>query len=387
MKISNVRIIDANKDFKGSIVIEEGIVKEVLENQVLEGEGVLDGKGMCLMPSFVDMHAHMREPGFEYKENLETGLSAALRGGFTQICAMANTNPVMDSFEKIKKNLEKARKLELADMIQVSAVTRDFEDESGKTVDFERIRELTPIFSNDGKNMANMKAMEEALTKSAQLDFVLSCHCEPETEMTDKYIEAAGRWGGNIHICHISKKETLEAIIKGKNKGLSLTCEVTPHHIFGWENPYPVAPPLAAKEDVDALIMGIKDGYIDVCATDHAPHTAEDKKNGMPGISNIEYAFSVYHTVFEGNGISINRLSEMMSEKPAKILGLNTGTIDPGKEANLVLADLDREYVIDTNEFLSKGKNTPFEGCKVKGKIEMTIKRGVVKYDNGQIIR
>lgn len=382
MIITNVNLVDSDKALKGSVIIEDGIIKEVTEEVIGLAEGVIDGKGMTLMPAFIDMHAHLREPGYEYKEDLQTGMRAALKGGFVHLCAMANTNPVMDDEQKISKIMQRSEKLNLCDLTQVSAVTKDFEDDNASFVDFEKIRPLTKMFSNDGKNMGDEEAIKKALAKSEELDFILSCHCEPETEMVEKYIEAAKEAGGNLHICHISLKSTLDAIAKAKNDGIKITCEVTPHHVFDHGLDYKVAPPFAAKEDVEALLDGVKAGLIDVCATDHAPHSFEDKKKGMPGISNIEYAFSAYHAVFNKKGIGLSRLSQMLSNKPAELLGLNMGKIDPGMEANLVLVDLEEEYKIDPARFLSKGRNTPFEGRKVKGKILMTMKRGEIKYDN-----
>lgn len=391
MRINNVRIIDETQDFFGSVLIREGKILRVMEEALRETdfpeEKVLDGKGMALMPSFIDLHAHMREPGYEYKEDLESGLSAALAGGFTWVCAMANTEPVTDSKEKLAWILGKAQKLDLARLIQVCAVTRDFADDPQVLVDFEAIRPLTPVFSNDGKNMEDPKAMEEALRASSRHDFLLSCHCEPETEMVERYIETAKKAGGNLHICHISTRKTMEAIRQAKKDGVDITCEVTPHHLFAWDDTYRVAPPIAKKDDVEALVEGIRDGMVDVLATDHAPHSPEDKEKGSPGISNIEYAFAVYHTVFKEHGLSLQRLSQMLSARPARMLGLEAGQIREGLTADLVLVDLEAEETIDPGRFLSKGKNTPFAGRTVKGKIITTIKGGNVKYDHGQIIR
>ncbi|WP_246798106.1 amidohydrolase family protein [Alkalibacter rhizosphaerae] len=253
MRINNIRIIDETQDFSGSVLLREGKILRVMEEaETREGEfadePVLDGKGMALLPSFIDLHAHMREPGYEYKENLESGLSAALAGGFTQVCAMANTDPVTDSKEKVRANLEKAKKLDLARLIQVCAVTRDFADDRSALVDFAAIRPWTPIFSNDGKNMEDPQAMEAALRASGRYDFILSCHCEPETEMVERYIKVGRKVGGNLHICHISTRETMEAIRRAKEDGINITCEVTPHHLFSWDDTYRVAPPLPQEK-------------------------------------------------------------------------------------------------------------------------------------------
>jgi dihydroorotase len=392
MLIKNVRIVDETQDRMGSVLINDGRIATIFEDiqpaiDDAEGVKVYDGGGRTLMPSFIDMHAHMREPGYEYKEDLESGLSAALAGGYTHVCAMANTLPITDTGEKIRQLVEKAQALDLAHLIQVCAVTEDFVDDPDRLVDFQTARPWTPIFSNDGKNMAQQVAVEKALRASKKYDFILSCHCEPETDMVEFYIEQAKRTGGNLHICHISTKATLEAIRQAKAEGVGITCEVTPHHLFAWDLAYIVAPPIAGKADVEALIEGIREGVIDVLATDHAPHTPEDKEKGMPGISNLDVAFSIYHTVFQRHHLSLQRLSRMLSAEPARLLRLATGRINVGREANLVLVDLEEDVTIDPSTFRSKGENTPFGGQTLKGRIVTTIKGGIVKYDHGQIIR
>lgn len=392
MVIDEVRIVDETQDFMGSVVLGGNRILHVHHRPLTrkEKEGadvVLDGRGLVLLPSFVDLHAHMREPGYTYKEDLNSGLSAALAGGFTHLCAMANTDPVMDTREKVEEILHKGKMLDLAELIQVCAVTKGFADDASALVDFQTIRPLTPIFSNDGKNLQDPKVLEEALKASERYDFLLSLHCEPEQEMVQLAVQKAKAFGGHAHICHISTRETVEILKQAKAEGVKVTCEVTPHHLFAWDRDYKVAPPIAKEEDVQALVEAIQEGVVDVLATDHAPHRQEDKDQGAPGISNIEDAFSMYYTVFEQRGLSLQRLSGMLSAKPAQLLGLNTGRVREGMEANLVLVDLAELRTIQPDRYRSKGKNSPFAGEPVKGRIITTIKGGIVKYDHGQIIR
>ncbi len=192
--------------------------------------------------------------------------------------------------------------------------------------------------------------------------------------------------GGNLHICHVSKKESIDLIRKAKADGLNVTCEVTPHHLFSYGIAYKVNPPIGSKEDNEALIQAASDGTIDILSTDHAPHSEEDKQKGSPGISNIETAFSMYIKVFEDNGISLKRFCEMSSYMPAKLMGLNMGIISEGKEANFIIADIKNSYKIDKNIFISKSNNTPFNGYEVCGKVLATFIKGVVKYDSGQAL-
>lgn len=381
MIINNVHIIDAKKNIYGNVLIKDGIIQEL--NVPLNNEEIIiDGRGYALMPSFVDMHCHLRDPGYTHKEDMATGMNAALKGGYTHVVAMANTNPIIDNGKMLKKNMSKSRKLDLCDLTQVCAVTKKFNEEP---VDYKKLSSITSVFSNDGTTIINEKIMQSALEASKQFDFFIASHCEPEEEIVKRDMEILKKIGGNNHVCHISKKETVELIRRAKEDGLSVTCEVTPHHLFARDIEYKVNPPIGIKADQEALITAVKEGIIDICATDHAPHTPEDKKGGAPGIDNIEVAFSMYWKVFSENNISINRLSEMISLKPSLMLGLNGGEISQGKEANLVLVDLNYAHVINVNDFVSKSNNNPFHNHEIKGKVLLTMKRGVIKYDDGSI--
>ena len=378
--IQNIKIVDAKRNLNADLLISEGIIKKIdfkidLKDNDLE---IIDGRGYTLMPSFIDVHTHLRDPGLTYKEDLETGQRAALKGGFTVLCPMANTKPVCDNPKTMEYILKKAKELNLCEVKQVCAITKNLEGQ--EITDIKSMKKYTKIFSDDGYTLFNEKIMRKVLEMSKELDFKVLTHCQPELEIVKRDLKILEEVDGNLHICHISLKNTLEEIKKYKNKGCKFTCEVGPHHLFGYEIDYKVNPSFAKEEDMKSLIQGIKDGYIDMIGTDHAPHSQQDKLNGSPGISNIEVAFKMVNKVFKENNISINKLSEMMSANPAKLLGLKQGYIEEGLKADLVLIDENIETTINTNEFISKGKNNPFDGQKVLGKVIMTIKDGKIAY-------
>lgn len=379
MIIKNVDIVDIHGRRKGNIFVKDGLVADTDFKGDDQNHQTIDGLGYTLMPSFIDMHTHLRDPGFEYKEDMETGMRAALKGGYTHLAAMANTSPITDNVDMVVKNLSKSKRLDLCDLTQICALTKNFEEQ---IVNLEEIVAATKVFSNDGKTVVGEDTMREGLKLSKNLGFLLATHCEPEVEIVERDLNILREVTGNLHICHVSEKETLDLIRKAKREGLHFTCEVTPHHVFDSNIDYKVSPPFGTKEDRQALIEAIKDGIIDLCATDHAPHSKEDKEKGSPGISNIEVAFSMYWKVFSEENIPLEKLSQMMSYEPAKLLDLNCGEIEVGREANLVLIDESKESTIDLNNFASKSNNNPFHGCKVKGQVKMTMNRGEIKYDN-----
>ncbi|MBC3887688.1 amidohydrolase family protein [Acetobacterium paludosum] len=381
--IKNIEIVDAEGLRSGKVLIEDGKIKKVYkEKGVVRAayDKEIDGEGHVLMPGFIDMHCHLRDPGYEYKETMETGMKAALKGGFTSLVAMANTKPIIDNAEILNKNLNKATELNLCKLIQVSAVTKNFSEE--ELVDFEALRTLTNVFSNDGVSILNEDTMVKGLKASAENDFILLTHCDPETALVKRDVGLLESYGGHLHVCHISKKDTLEVIRMAKEKGLDITCEVTPHHLFASAMEYRVNPPFRTYPDRRSLIEGIKDGMIDMCGTDHAPHSEEDKQNGAPGINNFEMAFSMYYTVFNQNKIGLEKLSEMLSYAPAKRMGLKTGLVKERYPADLVLVDLNWEGKINPKDFISKSRNNPFGGETLKGKVLMTMVKGNIKYDD-----
>ncbi len=377
--IRNAVLIDKDQSVKNDLLIEDGKIVKIGELKGTACDQVIDADGKSIMPAFIDMHAHFRTPGYEYKEDFRTGFHAALKGGFGTVCAMANTMPVMDHSTEIQNNTLHAERMNLLRYIQVAAVGLDLHDQV--LSDHTSLRMHTPIFSNDGNTIFSEMFMIEALQSSAKNDFLLCTHCQPEEQIIARDLELLVQYGGNLHICHVSTKKSIEMIQAAKGSGTKLTCEVTPHHLFGYEMDYKVNPPFAQKTDVQALIENIRNKTIDVLATDHAPHSQKDKENGAPGIDNIEVAFPMYWKVFRENDLSINRLSEMISANPAKLLGLNKGLIREGFDADLTMVDLEYQSKIHPETFISKSKNNPFAGRAVLGKVIFTMIGGEMKYD------
>ena len=338
--IKNARIVDSSQDFIGDVYINKGIIYEIGKKLEKDCE-IINGEGYILAPSFVDLHSHFREPGYTYKEDLLSGSQAAVRGGYTAVNLMANTNPVCSSMNTIDKVLKKAREINLLDIHQCASITEDLKGES-----IDHLCELTTavrFISDDGKGVANSKIMLDAMLKAKEKNLTVISHAEneelvdvdtrlAENMMTWRDITLSKFTGCKLHLAHVSTKEAMKDIIEGKKQGGRITCEVTPHHLaLTEETEYRVNPPMRKAEDVNYLIEAIKDGFVDVIATDHAPHSAEDKIKGAPGISGLETSFAVCFTKLVGEGhITLNKLSELMSKNPAKIMELNKGEIKIG---------------------------------------------------------
>lgn len=384
--IKNARVIDWSQDFRGDVYVADGIIKEIGAD-LQKDCPVIDAGGMAILPSFIDLHVHFRDPGLTYKEDLESGSRAAVKGGYTMVNLMANTKPVCSSMDTVNYVLEKVRDIGLVDAHQCVSITRDFNGS-----DISHLDQLGPevkMISEDGYDVMDSGVMLSAMEKAKEKGITVMCHSEnhdlskvdmrlAEDTMTWRNIALGEYSGCPVHIAHVSTVDSMRYIVEAKNRGSRITCEAAPHHIaLTSDVEYRVNPPLREQRDVDYLVKCIKDGYVDAIATDHAPHTAEDKKNGSPGMVGIETAFQVCYTklVCEGH-INISKLSEIMSKRPAEIIGANKGQIKIGFEGDLVLADLDKDTVISSSSFLSKGKNTPFEGYKVKGEVVSTFKGG-----------
>jgi len=384
--IKNARVIDWSQDFNGDVYVENGIIKEIgIELQ--KDCAVIDGEGMSLLPSFIDLHVHFRDPGLTYKEDLESGSRAAVRGGYTMVNLMANTKPVCSDMETVNYVINKVMKIGLIDAHQCVSITKDFEGTDISHID--QLGQSVKIISEDGYDVMDSGVMLGAMQKAKKKGITVMCHSEnhdlskvdmrlAEDTMTWRNIALGEYSGCPLHIAHVSTVDSMRYVVEAKNRGSKITCEVTPHHIaLTSDMSYRVNPPLREQRDVDYLIKCIKEGYVDAIATDHAPHTVEDKKNGSPGMVGIETAFQVCYTklVCEGN-ITLSKLSEIMSKRPAEIIGVNKGQIKIGFEGDLVLIDIEKDTTISSSSFLSKGKNTPFEGFKVKGEVVRTFKGG-----------
>lgn len=384
VRYSNARLVDAMGDRFGDLYVEDGLIRYCGEASHQYSDRTVDVGGNALLPAFIDLHCHLRDPGYPQKETMETGMRAALKGGYATLCAMANTNPVIATPELVEQNHEKARQLKLCKLLQAAAAGESLED----TVPTDRaaLSNVTKMLTNDGKTIFSDDFMRLLLLDSKRYGFIISTHCQPERQIVARDIALLKETGGNLHIGHISRAETVDLVRRAKAEGLHLTCEVTPHHLFGYDDAYKVNPPLRTKADVEALIAGIQDGTVDCLSTDHAPHTEEDKRNGMAGISNIEYAIGIFLAVFHAHDIPLTRLAELTSYAPARRLELKAGLLAPGYPADFVVLDTEEEYEIKKDDMISRSHNTPFEGRKARGRVLQTIVEGETRYEYGQAL-
>ena len=460
--IYNARLVDSRLDSRGAIVIVDKLIRSVYLGDCASqkdaeriaqaalsdaelGSGVhyVDAAQKTLMPAFIDMHVHFRYPGQTQKEDLDTGLRAAVAGGVGTVVLMPNTKPVVSTEELALKVQAEAKKRGLSRVFQTISITKDFKGED--TSELENISSKSiPVITEDGNDVASAAVMTEAMTKAGKAGIIVSCHCEDhslrelarpyrsralgfmkqynipadqwtysakevpssvefeidgnlraanhylamaEDIATERNITIAENAGCHIHIAHCSTAKSLDAVRRAKQliasgkapAGFNVTVEVTPHHLSlcGTEAPLLralVNPPLRSEADRRALIDGIKDGTVDVISTDHAPHTSEDKAAGSPGFTGLETSFAVCHTVLcYRESLPLSRLSELMSARPAELLYLNSGTLEVGRNADLVLVDPTERWTVDSSRFFSKGKATPQNGQELIGRVHKTF--------------
>lgn len=391
--IKNVNLIDESNNFFGDIYIEKGLIKELGTELNKECE-TLDGKGLVLMPAFIDTHAHFRDPGFEYKEDIESGSKAAVRGGYTTVTLMPNTKPVCSSKKVLDYVVNKGKEVGLVDLYQTVSITKNL---SGEEINHLREFEGNPnvkAITDDGKGVSDSKIMMEAMKIAKENNWIVMSHAESpefsrvdmrlaENMMTWRDITLAKFVDCRLHMSHVSTKEAMKYIIEGKNDGVKVTCEITPHHLAlnNKISNYRVNPPIREEEDVNFLIKAIKMNYVDCIGTDHAPHSKEDKEKGAPGMIGIEQAFSICYTkLVKENHISLNKLSQLMSGNAAKLLNINKGKLQPGFLGDLVLIDLNKKRIFKEEDIVSRSKNTPFNGMEFYGDVVVTIKNGKIVY-------
>lgn len=375
----NARLIDASGDCLGGLLVKGDTILYAGESLPQRGDRQVDLKGAAVFPAFIDLHCHLRDPGYPQKETMQSGMRAALKGGYWLLCAMANTDPVIETPAQVEQNLRKAESLRLCRLMQAAAAGVGLRDEI--PTDRAALSRVTAVLSNDGNTIFSHDFMRALLEDSRRHGFLISTHCQPERAIVRRDLALLREVGGNLHVGHISHAETAAAIRAAKAEGLSLTCEVTPHHLFGWGSDYKVNPPLRARQDVEALIEGVRDGTIDTLSTDHAPHTDADKAEGAAGIANIEHAMSIYLQVFHENSLPLTRFAAMSSASPARRLGIKAGLLAEGYPASFTVVDLDAEYAIDPAGMVSKSRNTPFGGRTVRGRVLQTIVEGEARYE------
>jgi dihydroorotase len=410
--ISNGLIVDpVNKlSSLGSLVIEDGIIREISLYQngrpgpetatPPEGAVILDAGGKWVVPGLIDIHVHLREPGFEHKEDIASGCAGAAKGGFTTICCMPNTEPVIDSSYVVLMIDSRAKEGNGVQVLSIGAMTKG--QEGKELADYEAMvrtgtnsallagRGICGV-SEDGKTVADGELMRAAMKRAKELDLTVFSHAEPESEIVERDLSMAEAVGCKLHFCHVSEKRSIELIREAKDRGVPVTAETAPHYfalsggdVKGDPNKK-MNPPLRRAEDVEAVRQALKDGTIDVIATDHAPH--HEREKGVPfeeapnGVIGLETSFAVSYTELVKTGIlSPLELISKMSTKPAEILRIDRGSLWVGKTADLAIIDVERGYEIDPEDFASKSKNTPFAGKQVFGQILYTIVGGKVVF-------
>lgn len=420
--IKNGRVLNPseNIDQKMDVYVEEGIIKEKAETIEKTADQVIDAKGCYVMPGLIDLHVHFRDPGQTYKEDIETGSRAAAKGGFTTVCCMPNTKPVVDNAETVKYIMDKSKAVGLTNVLPVGAVTMKMEGFA--ITEIEKLKEAgICAISEDGKSVMNSGVYRKAMKEAARLNVPVLAHCEDinlveggvinlgdksaelgvkgisnavEDVIAMRDIMLARETGATLHLCHCSTKDSVEMVKRAKAEGVKVTAEVCPHHfsmctddITGNDGNFKMNPPLRSREDMNALIKGLRDDVMDVISTDHAPHSAEEKAKDLEhapfGIVGLEtsVALTITNLVKPGH-ITPLQMAAKMSYNPAQVLGSEKGTLNEGAIADITIINPDKEYAIDVNTFVSKGKNTPFDGYKVSGEVEYTILGGKIVYAN-----
>lgn len=435
--IKNGQVINpaTNMDEVADVLVENGTVTKIAKGIKAKADREIDAKGCFVMPGFIDMHVHLRDPGFEQKETIETGCRAAACGGFTTILAMPNTKPVVDNADVVNYVHNKAKTVGVVNVLQVGAVTKG---QNGRELsDIEgMVKAGIPAISEDGKSVMNAELYREGMAKAAEYGIAVLAHCEDinlvnggvmnadanakdlglagitnsvEDVIVARDIMLSRDTGAKLHLCHCSTKDSVAMVKHAKMEGMRVTAEVCPHHFTltsddikkieptmdaekkvaidaDADTNYKMNPPLRTKADVQALKEGLRDNIMDVIATDHAPHTFAEKNTSMKkapfGIVGLETAASLTYTELVEQGyLTPMQMAEKMSYNPAKIIGLDKGNIEPGKAADIVIFDPDKKYRIDKRKFASKGRNTPFDGREVTGKVRITIVNGHVVYE------
>jgi dihydroorotase len=422
--IKNGQLLTNEGELKAAdIFIDAGKIIEIGEGITREADEIIDANGLLVSPGFLDLHIHLREPGGEKKETIATGTAAAAKGGFTTVAAMPNTRPVPDTREQLdwlNKRIEETASVKV--LPYASITIRELGEE---LTDFQALKEAGAFaFTDDGVGVQSAAMMLQAMKKAAELDMAIVAHCEENTLINKGSVHEgtfSARNGLNgipsvcesvhiardvllaeaanchYHVCHISTKESVRVVRDAKRAGIKVTAEVTPHHLLlceddipGTDTNYKMNPPLRGAADRAALIEGILDGTIDFIATDHAPHTIEEKAEGMKlapfGIVGLETAFPLLYSHFVEKGLfTLKQLIDFLTVKPAEAFNLLSGKIEIGAEADIVLIDLNLVEKINPEQFLSKGKNTPFAGWECKGWPVLTMVNGKIAWSKGRV--
>jgi dihydroorotase len=417
--LKNGRVVDyaSKTNEKIDILIEDGVIVKLQKEILAKADNVIDCTGLVIIPGMIDMHCHLREPGFEYKETIETGSKSAVKGGFTTICPMPNTNPTPDSAFILEKILAEAKRVNLCNILPYGSVSKGEKGE--ELTDFEELKKAGAVaFSDDGMPVINSRMMRQAIIKANSLGTFVASHCEeksvadgainagkiqeelgvkgvlPEAEeiMAAREIVISETNNVRAHICHISTKTSVNMIRDAKKRGVKITCETCPHYfcftvdeVLTSGTNAKMNPPLRDEKDRQAIIEALKDGTIDAIITDHAPHSEEEKERELSkapnGIIGFETALPAINTyLIDKNLLTEMDMVKLTSYNPAKLLNLDKGEIKEGKIADLTIYDPEESYIYTKDMIVSKSKNTPFIGKKLKGKVKYTIVNGNIVY-------
>ena len=424
--IKNGRVIDPanNLDGEYDVLIDKGLIQAVAPRGKISAKDagsakIIDAKDCVVAPGFMDMHVHFREPGFEYKETIETGCDSAAAGGFTTVAMMPNTDPVNDNRSVTELMISRARAHGKIQALPIGAITRGLKGET--LSDMGDLKEAGVIaFSDDGRPVMNNQVMRHALEYSRMFDLPLIQHSETldltkggcmnesrvstelglkgmpteaEDIMVYRDIALLEKTGGRLHVAHISSGESVELVRRAKAQGLAVTCEVAPHHftltdesVRGYDTNTKMSPPLRTQRDIDAIKAGLKDGTIDIIATDHAPHDLVDKQadyhSACFGIVGLETALPLSLRLVDEKILTLPQLVAKLTSRPAEIFKLDQGALGVGKQADVVVFDPHHEYRVEASRFKSKSKNSPFDGWQVRGQVRHTIFNGKVVFSN-----
>lgn len=418
MIVRNGNVVLKNSVEKKDILIENGKIVKIAEHISADGEKEIDASGKYVFPGLIDMHVHLREPGYEHKEDIESGAKAAVKGGFTQICCMPNTDPVMDNKVVVRYVKQRAEEVGLCKIHPIGAITKGSKGDQLAQIG-EMKKAGAVAISDDGVSVKNSRLMYLAMEYASGFDMKCLCHCE-DKDLADggvcneglsstiaglkgipraaedvciaRDIALAESLDVPVHICHVSTHSGVRLIRNAKAAGVKVTAETCPHYfavtdeiIRGFDTNTKVNPPIREEKDKQAVLEGLKDGTLDCIVTDHAPHHANDKNVEYNlaafGISGIETSFGFAITYLYKTGLlTLNEIADKMSAAPARILGLDGGELKEGGVADLTIADLDESWVVDPEKFVSKGKNSPFGGYKLDGVIKYTVVDGEIKY-------
>ena len=416
--IKGGKLVFADGVREGAILADGGKIIKIGQGLEDAGAEVVDARGLHVFPGLIDMHVHLREPGFEYKEDIASGSAAAVHGGFTQVCCMPNTQPVCDNAAVVGYIVARSKEVGLCKVRPIGAITKG---EAGESLaEMGKMKDAGAVaVSDDGRPVSDARMMRLAIEYASDFGLLCLSHCEDkslvdggvvnegynstlaglkgipraaEEIMLAREIILAETLGKRVHICHVSTKGGVQLLREAKARGVRVTAETCPHYfmltddvIVTYDANTKVNPPIREAEDVAAIREGLRDGTLDCIVTDHAPHHRDEKSGEYNlaafGISGIETSFSLSYTALVKSGVlTLEQLADRMSAAPARILGLEGGSLKEGGVADIMLADLDEKYMIDPKDFLSKGKNTPFAGREAYGRVKCTIVDGNIKY-------